>query len=148
VLAIFASSFAADGLRISVPSGIEHAPLTLQISADNGGANICFTRHGSEPTVKSERYEHSITISNTTILRAASFSGGTSGAIATRTYIFPPDVIHQNGRGFPRAWGSKDSKDVPANYEMDPRIVQAPAYRELVAKSLEGIPSVSLVLQP
>ena len=137
----------AATVTCSQPSGIEHSAVTVRLSGP-AGAGIRFTRDGSEPDAKSELYSAPLTISNTAVLRAAAFDSSGVAAISTRTYIFPEQVIHQDGRGFPASWGKKEGKEVPAAYRMSPEIINAPEYRNVAARSLEALPSLSIVLQP
>src|SRR5689334_9518058 len=86
---------AAD-VAISRPSGIEHSPVTIALTG-SPGTNIRFSRDGGEPSAKSELYSTLITLSHTVVIRAAAFESSGVSAISTRTYIFPEDVIHQDG---------------------------------------------------
>jgi hypothetical protein len=87
-------------------------------------------------------------ITNTTILRAATFDvSQTSAAATSHTFIFPKDVVRQNGAGFPRTWGTNQGLAVPAYYDMSPDITSAPEYRDSIAAGLAAIPSLSLVME-
>jgi hypothetical protein len=135
----------AGPVSFSTPSTVARTPIKLEMTSSQN-ALIRFTTDGSEPTAQSTLYKEPLTISKTTVLRAAAFDGTSPDATSTRTLIFLENAIHQNGAGFPRNWGTKDGKEVPSAYAMNPDIVTAPAYRNSAAKSLQALPSVSIVL--
>jgi hypothetical protein len=135
----------AATVSFSGPSTIAHGPLKLEISS-SPNAVIRFTTNGSEPDDGSDLYKEPVTITKTTVLRAAPFEGGSPGSAGTRTFIFPEEVIHQNGAGFPQNWGMKDGNEVPAAYSMSQEIITAAAYRDSAEKGLEALPSLSIVL--
>ncbi len=64
-------------------------------------------------------------------------------ATVTSTYIFLDTVIRQPvlPSGFPSNWGS-----TRVDYEMDPDVVNSPAYASTIKDDLKTIPSVSVVL--
>ncbi len=67
-------------------------------------------------------------------------------------------MIHQphNPAGFPTQWIDQSNVSAPANhagetgadYEMDPQIVNDPAYSSQIINDLKSIPSISLVMNP
>ncbi len=132
-------------VHFSAPSTLTRATLKLELGA-SPPAVIRFTRDGSEPTSRSEPYKDPLVISNTSVIRAAAFEGNSPGTVATRTFIFPEQVSHQAGAGFPDNWGTKDAKEVPAVYAMNQEIITAPAYRDFAVTSLESLPSLSIVM--
>jgi hypothetical protein len=89
-------------------------------------------------------YTGAISISKTTTLRAAAFKAGWRATdVVAQTYIFPNDVIQQaiSPTGFPTVWGG-----TTADYQMDPDVVNNPAYSALIKDALKSIPSISLAL--
>ena len=88
--------FAAD-TKFSVDRGFFDAPFSVTITTDTPGATIRYTLDGSAPTATTGNvYSAPLTISSTTILRAAAFrTGYQPGNIDTQTYIFVSDVISQ-----------------------------------------------------
>ena len=66
--------------------------------------------------------------------------------IDTHTFLFIADVLKQTGAGAPRSWGTNGGKDVVADYEMDPEIVNHPAYRNVLPEALRSLPALSLVM--
>src|SRR5688572_9840412 len=51
-------------------------------------------------------------------------------------------VLKQTGAAFPKTWGTRSNAPVLADYEMDPEITNDPAYRDLLPKSLNSLPSL------
>ena len=134
--------FVAD-VRFSAGRGFYTAPMDVEISTETPGAQIRYTTDGTAPTAATGLvYTAPLRISKTTTLRAAAFKDGygpaTSGA---QTYIYIDQVIRQKGEGFPAAWGG-----TPADYEMDPNVVDAPAYRDTIRDDLKTIPSLSIAM--
>ena len=83
-------------------------------------------------------------INTTTTLRAAAFQSKLrSSNVDTHTYLFAEDIIRQPAKpaGFPTSWNGH-----PADYEMDPEVVNHRTYKGRVAAALKSIPSLSLVL--
>jgi hypothetical protein len=81
------------------------------------------------------------------VLRAALFRNGARvSAVASETFIFLEDVIHQpkDPPGFPS--GRKGWNGFPADYEMDPQVVNAPEYSGKMKEALRALPTVSLSL--
>jgi hypothetical protein len=56
--------------------------------------------------------------------------------------VAPSDVLRQTGTGLPSTWGTNGNLAVPADYEMDPEIVNDPIYRERIVPALKSIPSL------
>jgi len=138
-----------DDLRFSHERGFYDAPFELRITCDTPGATIYYTFDGSEPGADTGRgrtgtvYTGPIFIMGTTCLRACAVKEGwKSSPTTTHTYIFLDNVVAQARfpSGFPTTWGG-----TPADYEMDPDIVNDPRYKDLVKPSLLSIPSMSLV---
>ncbi len=136
----------------SVASGFFDGPIQIAISTPAPDATIRFTTNGAVPSTHSgTTYSGPLTLTTTTILRAAAFKDGLEPSTPdTRTFLFPRDVAHQgvSPAGFPTTWGIREGQPVPADYEMDPDIVNAPAYRGEIVAALKSLPSVSLVLDP
>lgn len=140
--------FGAEGVVWRPQSGFNEAP--FQILNEVQGAKVFFTTDGSLPSPGSGKlFSEPLTITNTTVLRLAAFQDGRMvGDVATRSYIFPRDVVRQTGMGFPATWGTNNGAPVPAYYEMSPKIALAAEYREQIERGFRAIPTVSLVLAP
>ncbi len=132
--------------KFSRPRGLCDAPFELTLTCDTPGAVIRYTTDGTAPTQTSGAlYTGPITIDATTCLRAAAFRPGwMASAVQTYSYLFVDQILRQpkNPAGFPARWGG-----TTADYEMDPRVVDAPAYRHLMRASLQTLPTLSLVTE-
>jgi hypothetical protein len=136
--------------RFSQHRGFFESPFTVGIATKTSGAKIYFTTNGMEPTVRTGLlYTAPISITTTTVLRAAAFRDGLdpSGTDA-QTYLFLHDVLNQTGAGFPPDWGVNEGRPVPADYEMDPEIVNDAEYRNEIVPALKSIPTMSVVMAP
>jgi hypothetical protein len=132
--------------KFSKDRGFYDQPFQVRITNDTAGATIRYTLDGSAPTATAGLvYTGPITISTTSVLRAAAFKTGyQSSDVDTQTYLFLKDVIKQPGTvptGYPSTWNG-----FPADYEMDPNVVNDPAYSGQILDGLKSIPSLSLVL--
>ncbi len=132
----------------SVDRGFYNTPFDVQITTDTNGAEIRYTLDGSEPTAThGEIYTGPITISRTTVLRAAAFKPGYIPTnVDTQTYVFLSDILAQDNSpsGYPSTWKDEGGTK-PADYEMDPEIVNDPAYTYFMEGALAAIPSMSIV---
>ena len=120
-----------DGLvedtKFSVNRGFFSAPFPVEITTATEGAQIRYTTDGSAPTSTSGLiYSAPLTISTTTVLRAAAFKPGFAPTnVDTQTYLFTSSIRNQ--------------------LEMDPEITNSAAYSSLMDVALRGnIPTISL----
>lgn len=137
--------------KFSVDRGFFTEAFEVEITTETEGAKILYTLNGESPRdaglftgAVGEVYSGPIRIDRTTTLRAAAFKAGHLPSLAdTQTYLFPEDVIRQpaNPEGFPATW-----VDYPADYAMDPRVVDDPAYRDEIIEGLQSLPSMSVVM--
>ncbi|MEN6578883.1 MAG: lamin tail domain-containing protein [Phycisphaerales bacterium] len=143
---------AVTDVVVSHERGFYDRPFELTMTCDTPDAEIRYTLDGSEPGVQAGRsfsgllYSKPIRIATTTCLRVrAARSEWRPGRVATYTYIFPNDVIHQpsNPPGFPSSWAG-----ATADYEMDPDVVNDPAYRNEIILALRSIRTMSIVMAP
>ena len=119
---------------------------------------IRYTTDGSAPTeINGSDYSGPITIQNTTTLRAAAFHKGfVPTNVDTQTYLFLEDVVTQDGAGLPQTWGvfpfgsteAQVRTPVPANYEVDPDVVNDARYAATFKDDLLTLPTLSLVMDP
>ncbi|MGV3773617.1 MAG: lamin tail domain-containing protein [Verrucomicrobiales bacterium] len=127
----------------SVDRGIYQTAFDLAISTATPGAEIRYTLDGSLPEEnRGLIYTGPIRIGRTTVVRAAAFKRDYRPTnVDTHTYLFLYDVIRQPRQpaGFPSSWA-----DVAADYAMDTRITQAPAYESRMEESLLALPSLSI----
>jgi hypothetical protein len=138
-------------VHFSVARGFFNAPFNLVLTTPTPGAAIRYTMDGSPPTIASSLYTRPLVISNTTPVRAVAFkSNSLPSTVTTHTYIFPDGVLAQpaNPPGFPSTWVTQSgSVIVPADYGMDARIINSPAYTNLARQALTSIPTLSVVMR-
>jgi hypothetical protein len=155
----FFSGVAADP-KASVESGFFNRAFSLTLSTPTPGASMRYTLDGSEPTPTSGiPYTGPISVAGNAAraavnVRAIAFSPGLlSSRVITHSYIFPQFVLSQpaNPVGFPDTWITQtnaitaDATVVPADYEMDQRIITNSAYAALAAQGLTNLPTLSIV---
>ena len=132
--------------RFSAHRGYYDQPFEAVVSTETEGATIYYTTDGSTPSPENGMvYTKPIPVTRTTCLRAIAVKPGLLPTnIDTQTYIFPENVIRQPSQpeGFPTTW-----KNVAADYEMDPDIVDNPAYSDQIRNALLSLPVVSLVTE-
>ena len=146
----------AAAVDFSVARGYFEQPFTVELSSPTSEGEIRYTTDGSVPTQQTgTRFEVPINIDGTTTLRAVAFRDGLLGSeVATQTYIFLEDVLTQSGEGLPEEWGFYDDLGpqaparAPANYEMDPDVVNDPIYAPTIKDDLQALPTLSVVLDP
>lgn len=148
--------YVAD-LRFSHVRGFHDEPFSLLISTETPEAQILYTVDGSEPGAPGGRIASGpITISRTTIVRAAAFrSGWEPSPVATQSYLFLDSILEQpaDPRGYPTNWGVDSEVGlVPSDYQMDPRVVDGfvggVQQTHSVADALLDIPTLSVVGDP
>ena len=138
------------GIRFSARGGWQDNAIELTLTTGIPGTEIRFTTNGAPPTPDfGQRWTRSLPIRRTTVLRAAAFVQGQRVTdIATRTFLFSADILQQTGTGAPGTWGTNNGAPVIADYEMDPEIVNHPAYRDELPRALRALPMVAITLNP
>ena len=125
-------------------AGIFTGSFSLALTAKSPAAIIRYTTNGSEPTESiGQLYTGPISITNTSIIRAAAFEPGYSrGPVKTKTYISLADVYSQPALpdGFPDLWHEGE----PVNYQMYPDVVTE--YAAYLDDAFTSIPSLSIVM--
>lgn len=141
------AGFVSD-TKFNVNRGFYTEPFDLIISTETEGAEIRYTTDFSEPTeTNGTVYSQPISVSTTTIIRAAAFKDGMQPTnVDTQTYLFLEDVLIQPPRhtGWPLTWRNGNST-VPADYEMDPEVIGDPLYQDEMIGALLDIPTISVV---
>ena len=145
-----------DKTHVSAERGFYDQGFELAIECDTPGAVIRYTLDGSEPTEdRGVVYDpHTpIPILTTMQVRSAAFNTGWIPAdVTTNTYIFVDDVARQSGRpaGWPADWGydAEVRGIVPADYEMDPRVVDSTLPDYSVRDALLDVPTLSIAMLP
>ena len=141
-------AFVAD-TKFDHDRGFYDAAFSLSITTATDNATIIYTTDGSIPTLgNGTTYTGPISISGTTVVRAAAFKDGFEpSGVDTQTYIFLNDVIRQspNGEtppGWPDSWGAN-----VVDYGMDPDVVDDPAYSGEIINDLKSVPTYSIVTE-
>src|SRR5204863_2343537 len=107
----------------SVHRGFFSAPLSVTLSNATPGAEIRWTKDCSTPSqTNGFVYAGAISITNTTLLRAAAFETNLGPSeVVTHSYIFLNSVLRQPNAlsNYPTIWQGS----YPADYEMDSNVV-------------------------
>lgn len=131
--------------KFSVDRGFYDAPFTVGITSATATASIYWTTNGSIPSpTNGTLYTAPISITGTRLLRAAAFLNNYVPAVPdAQSYIFLSQVRQQPGNppGYPTTWQG----NYPADYGMDPNVVNSPNYGATISNDLRSIPTLSLV---
>jgi len=136
--------------------GFYDEPFDLWILCDTPNAVIRYTLDGSEPAEDHGLVYDPVAplhIARTALIRSAAFkTGWKPAAVTTHSYIFVDDVALQSPKpsGWPTDWGynAEVGGIVPADYGMDPRVVNTTLPGYSVRDALLDIPSVSISMKP
>ncbi len=120
----------------------------LELDTSTPRARIRYTLDGSWPSLDHGMdYTKPILIDHTTVIRVAAFRENYKPSNTdTQTYLFRDQIFSQRGKGMPAVWGMKGDWSVPADYEMDPDILDAPGYAERREAGLAALPALSIVV--
>jgi len=126
----------------SQASCLHDTDFTITLACETPDTVIRYTTDGSIPEEQnSEIYEHPLTISHTTVLRARAFAEKRfRSAVLTRSFLRIDDLANQTASpdGFPSQWNK-----TKADYEMDPRITEK--HNAEIRATLKSLPMVSVV---
>jgi hypothetical protein len=152
--------FVADTV-FDVDRGFHQDPFTVHVTCATPGAAIHYTTDGSEPTTASPQVPaEGIAVTTTTVLRAKAFAPPLApGNTDTQSYLFPAHVANQLAAppGWPATWGISSEVNnhdgsgdgtVPADYEMDPEVLQGSLPGFGISEALGDLPALSIVLPP
>ena len=147
--------------EVDPPRGFYDAPLTARLTSESPGATLGYTRDGRAPAagvggaVEAPDADTppavDVAIDTTATLRVAAFAEGYADSpAATHTYLFLDHVIRQPAapEGLPATWDGASQAAVSADYEMDPAVVDDPAYTEDLLAGLRDIATMSIVMDP
>lgn len=144
--------------KFNIDRGFYDAPFNLEITSSTSGSEIYYTTDGTEPSPSTGTlFSTPISITTTTVVRAIAVKAGlVSSNVDSQSYFFLADVINQTNSpdGFPETWGIDNSTSNgatnlprPADYEMDPRVIQQFGEAEAIA-ALRHHPTISVVMTP
>ncbi len=134
-------------LNFNHKRGVYDSPLKLLITCNNSAVTIIYTLDCSVPSESNGKtYSVGIQIDSTTIVKAIAILSGNSSQLYTHTYLFPQSTAKQpkNPVGFPSVWGGV--KEILADYEMDPEIIDNPDYSDDIVEAFKSLPSLSLTM--
>lgn len=137
--------------HVDPPRGFYDTPFTATLTTDTPGATLVYTLDGSEPTLEHGTVGTRVEVPTTATLRVAAFRDGwQASAVATHTYLFLDDVVRQPALpdGLPAVWDGISEAPVSGDYEMDPEVVDDPAYGADLMAGLRAIPTLSIVMDP
>lgn len=138
-----------DGFAVNFSHNrnIYNESFQLVLNTGNVEATIVYTLDSSTPSISNGQiYSDGIFIESSTVVKAFAYTANSTAKVVTHTFIFPTTVANQGKQptGFPAYWGG--SSVIPADYEMDPEIINHPDYQSEISKALLSIPSVSLTM--
>ncbi len=146
-----ATAAVSSPVTASPGRGFYTAPIDVALTAPDAGAQIRWTVDGTTPTsAVGTPYTRAIHVTSTTTLRAVAYAAGVDpGPVATMTYVFVNDVVHQPATvaGWPNfnVSAGSDGAVVQHDYEMDPSIVDPDPGR--VEAALTAVPTLSITSQ-
>ena len=150
--------------------GLYNAPFTLTLSHPSNDVKIVYTTDHSEPTESSPEYTGPISISKTTIVRAAAFRTGCVPCrnVTTHTYLFINTVVDQTPAGTLKWYPTdtwKDTASMPAfindatgkweyrtggqcsaSYTVSKNVIKTDADKTAFVNALMATPIVSVTL--
>ena len=142
---------AVQAPRLSHMSGYYTDPFELIVTADSDALEVNFTTDGSIPSeTNGEVYSEPLLIESTTTFRGMAYRPGSiPSRVSTHSYLFSDQIKRQGDtvpQVYPEMWTSS-SDFLPADYEMDPGIIDHPEYAHLIEESLLSLPAISLVTE-
>ncbi|MEN8737373.1 MAG: lamin tail domain-containing protein [Akkermansiaceae bacterium] len=155
----------AQAPTFSPPRGFFDSPVALTITGETPGASLIYTLDGTRPTSEngtlieapgpSSLATTTLNISATTPVRANALKGGlVTSPVTSHTYLFANQVGAQgpNPSGYPDTWGVYGNHGpfvgdpFPADYEMDPEVVNNTQPGHGISEAISSIPSVCISL--
>jgi len=146
--------------KFSPGRGEYFAPTNVNLSCATPGATLIFTTNGDEPTPSHGIQvppgnpdlppETNLLLSATTVLRAAAFKQGyLPSDVDTHSYIFPASVsVQVRPQGASTTWIEDppgDGQAYPADFAVDPSVVNSTAPGYSFTNALTSIPTLSVV---
>lgn len=135
-----------EEVQFSQQRGFFDNSFSLELAAGSDKAVIHYTIDGSQPSLTNGMvYSGPIAISNTTPVSAIAFLDGYNPSpIVVHTFIFLDSVLVQ-----PKQRAGYEPfffKNRYLDYEMDPEIVNNPAYKDIMKDALLSVPTISIVM--
>ena len=155
----------AEAPSFSPPRGFYDSPVTLTITGETPGSDFIYTLDGTRPTLEngtlieapnpSTPASVTLNITATTPVRASALKDNfIDSPVTSHTYLFPNQVGDQgpNPVGYPDTWGVYGNHGpfvgdpFPADYEMDPEVVNNTQPGHGIIEAISSIPSVCISL--
>lgn len=140
--------------NLSHNRGWYEAPFSLSITNSLPGATIRYTTDGTVPTeTLGLVYNGPISVTSNLVLRAVAYRPNhLPSEVITHTFLYSEHVLRQpnNPAGFPDTWGTHSAfpnSIVPADYEMDPEIVNDPVYAPRLKDALMALPVIAITIK-
>ena len=134
--------------------GFYNTPFEVSLSVVGNNLQIYYTTDGTRPSkTKGTLYTGPIQIQKTTPLSAVAVNASNvNSEVISHTYFFVNDIVSQSNKpsGYPSEWGAFKNKsgNAPADYEMDPEVVNHADYKDLMDDALMAVPTLSVVTDP
>ena len=131
--------------------GFYSEPFSVTLSVPGNNLQIYYTTDGTRPSKeKGTLYTGPIQIQTTTPLSAVAVNEeNVNSEVISNTYFFIDAIVNQpnNPSGYPSEWSPLKYRtgNAPADYEMDPEVVNNPEYKDLMDDALLAIPTLSIV---
>lgn len=138
-----------DGVFLT-PGGWAGDGVRVRLAVPGPGLSHRYSLDASAPGAD-RRWEDGgvISITNATVVRVQAWSeSGPVGRIWTRLYGVGRGVEFQDGRGFPRYWGTNAGMPVVAHYAMHGAGLAESGGSTALESALRSLPWVSLVIDP
>ncbi len=144
-----ATNFFISALRFHPPRGYYTNSVSLFIGTPTVGATIYCTTDGSVPSpTNGFVFTNNLFLTNTTVIRAGAFLAGYESTFDVHTYVFPQQVTHQTGAGFPPTWSTNHLGGiVPAIYACASNVVSVARWSNQVPAALISLPTVSIAMK-
>lgn len=137
--------FVAD-TRFSVNRGFYDVPFQVAITSATAGASVYWTTNGSTPSpTNGFLFDTPIPVGQTLALRAVAYAPDLIPTeVETHSYLFLQQVLSQPSSlpDYPATWQGS----YPADYGMDPNVVNHLVYGATISNDLRSLPSLSVVL--
>lgn len=137
--------------QFSHTRGFYDASFGLALTGIGNNLEIYYTTDGTRPNAETGTlYSGPVDITTTTPFSAVAINAdGLYSEIITQTYLFIADILQQpnDPGGYPATWSPYKFRagNAPADYAMDPEVVEAPEYKDLMDDALTSIPTLSIV---
>ncbi|MBN1116930.1 MAG: CotH kinase family protein [Bacteroidales bacterium] len=144
---VFQSSLYSNNLEVIFSSkrGYYNESFLLSLESTEKSAVIRITTDCSVPSMANGvTYKSALEITATTVVKAIAYSSTDTSVLESHTFLFPEDIKKQGKRpaGYPNTWGG--SSNISADYEMDPSVINNPAYSGKITDAMKSLPALCL----